>query len=302
MNFMKKKWLWRGVFGSSTIFFFLILLLLPNRKQGSNLGSAQNAIPEYKVSNYPSSVAYTLKISKDSGYSIRPFLAESVETVARVGPQTKAVAVMNAGFFDPVNRKTTSRVVIDRHEVANPRQNERLMNNPDLSSYLDAILNRSEFRQYRCGAAIRFDITARNSPNPTGCELEQAIAGGPQLLPSNTAQREGFTDYKNGELIRDAIGITQPNARTAIGITAEGNAVWVMIAQKVNPSVASGMTLAQLTEFLRGIGVKQALNLDGGTSSSLYFNGQVHYGKLDAQGQSIPRAVKSMLILEAPSK
>jgi exopolysaccharide biosynthesis protein len=302
MNFMKKKWLWGGIFGGSTTFFFLILLFLPYQKQKSNLSSAQNAAPEYKVSNYDSSVAYTLKISKDSGYSIRPLVAETVETVARVGQQTKAIAVMNAGFFDPANQKTTSRVVINHREVADPRQNERLMNNPDLSSYLDAILNRSEFRQYRCGATTRYDITVRSSPTPVGCELEQAIAGGPQLLPSNTAQQEGFTAYKNGELIRDAIGTTQPNARTAIGITAEGNAVWVMIAQKVNPSGASGMTLAELTAFLKGIGVKQALNLDGGTSSSLYFNGQVHYGKLDAQGQSIPRAVKSMLVLEARSK
>jgi Phosphodiester glycosidase len=302
MNFKKKKWLWRGVFGSSTVLFLLILLLLPNRKQISNLGIAQNAIPEYKTLNYSTSVAYTLKIPKDSGYSIRPFLAETVETVAHAGQQTKAIAVMNAGFFDPVNRQTTSRVIINRREVANPRQNQRLMNNPDLSSYLDAILNRSEFRQYRCGVAIRYDITARSGPSPAGCELDQAIAGGPQLLPNSTAQQEGFIDYKNGELIRDAIGATQPNARTAIGITAEGSVVWVMIAQKVNPSGTSGMTLAQLTDFLRGIGVKQALNLDGGTSSSLYFNGQAHYGKLDAQGQAIPRAVKSMLLLEAPPK
>jgi Phosphodiester glycosidase len=209
---------------------------------------------------------------------------------------------MNAGFFDPVNHKTTSRVVIDHREVVSPRQNERLMNNPDLSSYLNAILDRSEFRQYRCGAATRYDITARSSPSPVGCELQQAIAGGPQLLPNNTAQQEGFTDYKDGKLTRDAIGMTQSNARTAIGITAEGNVVWVMIAQKVNPSGASGMTLAELAAFLKGVGVKQALNLDGGTSSSLYFNGQVHYGKLDTQGQSIPRAVKSMLVLESRSK
>jgi Phosphodiester glycosidase len=299
---MKKLWRLGGVLGGLTIFLFLVFLLFPNRNQRSNLSSAHNSAPEYKVLNYPSSVAYTLKISRDGGYSIRPFVVDAVETVARIGQQKKAIAVINAGFFDPVNNKTTSRVVIDRREVASPQQNERLMNNPDLSTYLDAILNRSEFRQYRCGAATRYDITARSSPNPAGCELEQAIAGGPQLLPNNTAQQEGFTAYKNGELIRDAIGATQPNARTAIGITAAGNAVWVMIAQKTNPSGASGMTLAQLTVFLRGIGVKQALNLDGGTSSSLYFNGQVHYGKLDAHGQSVPRAVKSMLVLRARSK
>jgi exopolysaccharide biosynthesis protein len=302
MNFMKKLWRWGGVLGGLTIFLFLVLLLLPSRKQRSSLSSAHNANLEYKVLNYSSSVAYTLKISRDSSYYIHPFIAETVDTVAHIGLQTKAIAVMNAGFFDPVNHKTTSRIVINQREVANPRQNERLMNNPDLSSYLDAILNRSEFRQYRCGGTIRYDITVRSSPTPANCDLEQAVAGGPQLLPSNTAQQEGFIDSQNGHLIRDAIGATQRNARTAIGITAEGSIIWVMIAQKSNPSGASGMTLAELTAFLKGIGVKQALNLDGGTSSSLYFNRQVHYGKLDAQGQSIPRAVKSVLVLASQAK
>ncbi len=299
---MNKFWQLAGVGG---VISLLSYLLVPHRKQAFHFNSAhisaQSTKLEYEVSETPSSVVYSLKIPRGLSYYIRPFVSETVETVAGVGQRTKAIAVINAGFFDPANNKTTSRVVIDRREAASPQQNERLMNNPDLSTYLGAILNRSEFRQYRCAETTRYDITARSSPTPVGCDLEQAIAGGPQLLPSNTAQQEGFTDYKNGELIRDAIGVTQPNARTAIGLTAEGNAVWVMIAQKHNPPGVSGMTLAQLTTFLRGIGVKQALNLDGGTSSSLYFNGQVHYGKLGAQGQSVPRAVKSMLLLEAGS-
>jgi Phosphodiester glycosidase len=278
-----------------------IFWLLSSQKQVS-FTPAQHAVLEYKKLNYSSSVAYTLKIPRNGGYFIHPFVAQTVETVGHIGQHTKAIAVINAGFFDPVNDKTTSRIVIDHREVASPQQNERLMNNPDLSSYLDVILNRSEFRQYRCGQTTRYDITVRISPTPAGCELAQAIAGGPQLLPTSTAQQEGFTDYKNGALIRDAIGATQPNARTAIGITSEGSVVWVMIAQKTAPSGVSGMTLTELATFLKGIGVKQALNLDGGTSSSLYFRGQVHYGKLDAQGQPIPRAVKSMLILETRSK
>jgi exopolysaccharide biosynthesis protein len=299
---MNKIWQWAGVVGITSLLFYF---LLPHQRKAFNSTSAytstQNTTLEYKVSETPSSVVYSLKIPRGISYSIRPFVSETAETVASVGQKTKAIAVINAGFFDPVNNKTTSRIVIDRREVASPQQNERLMDNPDLSTYLDAILNRSEFRQYRCGETTRYDITARSTPTPAGCELEQAIAGGPQLLPTNTAQQEGFTDYQNGALIRDAIGAAQPNARTAIGITPEGSVVWVMIAQKPNSSGTSGMTLAELATFLKGIGVKQALNLDGGTSSSLYFKGQVHYGKLDAQGKPISRAVKSVLLLKIRS-
>jgi Phosphodiester glycosidase len=292
---MKKKWRWGGTICILSVPFFL---LLPYRRQAFKVIPAQKISPafEYKVLNFPSSVAYILKIPKGSIYTIRPFVSDTVETVAQVGQKTGAIAVLNAGFFDPANSKTTSRVVIDRQEVASPEKNERLMNNPALSPYLDTILNRSEFRDYRCWDKTHYSIEAR-SVTHKNCDLEQAIAGGPQLLPINTAQPEGFTDYKNGTLIRDAIGATQRNARTAIGITADGSVVWVMIAQ--TPKGGLGMTLAELATVLKGMGVEKALNLDGGTSSSLYFKGQAHYGKLDENGQVIPRAVKSMLVLQA---
>jgi Phosphodiester glycosidase len=214
-----------------------------------------------------------------------------------VGQRTEAIAVLNAGFFDPINQKTTSRVVIHRREVVSPQNNERLMDNPKLSSYLKAILNRSEFRQYLCRTESRYGIATRSTPNPAGCEIENVIAGGPQLLPSSTDQQEGFTDYQNGVLIRDAVGSVQRNARTAVGITAQGGIVWVMIAQKHNlPD--SGMTLAELASYLKSLGAKQALNLDGGSSSSMYVRGQAYYGKLGEDGQFIPRPVKSTLVLK----
>jgi exopolysaccharide biosynthesis protein len=296
---MKNLWRWGGLVGIISVSAFVIF---PGQKRTSNLSSAQNISIEYKVINTPASVAYTLTIPQGSGTIIRPYISETLETIAAIGKKTGATAAINAGFFDPVNQKTTSRIVVDRQEVASPRNNERLMNNPKLSSYLGTILNRSEFRQYLCGSQTRYDIVARSSPSPAGCVLEQAIAGGPQLLPSNTAQQEGFTDYKNGELIRDAIGTTQRNARTAIGITDTDSVVWVTIAQKPNRSGESGMTLAELEAFLKGLGVKKALNLDGGSSSSIYFKEQAHYGKLNEDGQFVPRPVKSAFILKTTSQ
>lgn len=44
-----------------------------------------------------------------------------------------------------------------------------------------------------------------------------ASGGGPSLLPELTSVLEGFVDNANR---RDALGSTQPNARTAMGITS----------------------------------------------------------------------------------
>jgi exopolysaccharide biosynthesis protein len=255
--------------------------------------------PIYKVFEQKDSIVHTLSIPNHSRYLIKPYVAPTAASVAVVGAQTKALAVLNAGYFDPVNQKTTSTIVIDSREVANPQDNERLMQNPQLSGYLKAILNRSEFRIYDCNSQVTYDIQPHTAPIPIQCRLAHAVGGGPQLLPVNTSQQEGFTDSVNGVLVRDAIGSQQPNARTAVGLKADGSLLWVMIAQRPNQQF-SGMTLAEVAEFMKAQGVQRALNLDGGTSSSLFYRGQALYGKQDESGQPVARAVKSVLVLWLP--
>lgn len=272
--------------------------LLPDSKPRSNPISVQpTAVAEYKVFNRPDSVTHVLTIPSGSRYIIRPFVSESLETVAQVAAKTKAIAVLNAGFFDPVNQKTTSHIVVNGREVANPKDNERLVNNPKLVPYLDAILNRSEFRIYDCGKTVRYDIELHRAPMLAGCQLAQSMGGGPQLLPVDTSAQEGFTATQNGKLVRDAIESVQANARTALGLKADGSLIWLMVAQKKSQS---GMTLAEVAHLLRDLGAVKVLNLDGGTSSSLYYQGKTFNGKRDASTQLIARQVKSVLLLLPP--
>lgn len=271
------------------------LFSIPAFKPKSNPIAAQTpAVAEYKVFTRANSVAHVLTIPRGSRYIVRPFVSDTLETVAQVGAKTGAIAVLNAGFFDPTNQKTTSHIVVDGREVANPKENERLVNNPKLRPYLDAILNRSELRIYDCGKTVRYDIVLHQAPMLAGYQLKQSMGGGPQLLPIDTSAREGFTDTQNGTLVRDAIGSVQPNARTAVGLKADGSLIWLMVAQKTSQS---GMTLAEVAHFLRDLGAVKALNLDGGTSSSLYYQGKALYGKRDDSARVIPRSVKSALFL-----
>lgn len=57
------------------------------------------------------------------------------------------------------------------------------------------------------------------------------------------------------------------------------------------------MTLTELATWLRSQGVETALNLDGGSSASLYYRGQANYGKLDRAGNPVRRSVKSVLLV-----
>ncbi len=160
------------------------------------------------------------------------------------------------------------------------------------------ILNRTEWRRYLCNRIVRYDLTWHDQPPLAGCELVDALGGGPRLLPQINLVSEGFVDPSNK---RDALASTQRNARTAIGIARDGGIILVMVAQKSDAPNNSGMSLPEVAQLLKTLGARQAMNLDGGSSSSLYYNGQSFYGKRDQRGQLVKRPVKSVLLVQQNS-
>lgn len=268
--------------------------------QKSRLSLSPDPMPtpelRYQVQNLPQAVVHSLEIPQN--YQVKTAVANELQTLPRFAANQRITALLNGGFFDPQNQLSTSFVTSQGQLAADPRQNPRLINNPQLATYLDKILDRSELRLYTCGQDKRYAITNHNQPIPADCQLMESIGGGPQLLPELTATAEGFLATENGVVVRDAIGLNQPNARTAVGIKANGNLVWVMVAQKPENPRNSGMSLPDLAKFMAQLGAIQALNLDGGSSSSFYYQGQTFYGKVNAEGDRIQRAVKSVLVLQ----
>ncbi|MBF1724557.1 MAG: phosphodiester glycosidase family protein [Streptococcus sp.] len=63
------------------------------------------------------------------------------------------------------------------------------------------------------------------------------------------------------------------NPRTAIGIVDDNTYVFVVSDGRTSES--QGLSLKQLAEFMKELNVTTAYNLDGGGSSSMYFNGQI---------------------------
>lgn len=261
----------------------------------------------YQQYTLAQSEIHVLLIPSQSRFLVTPAFSPYLNTVEQFQDKHRriaqsqvpgAIAIINGGFFDPNNQKTTSAVVLQGKLVADPRQNDRLINNSNLKPYLAKILNRSEFRRYLCGKSVRYDIVLHNASPPTGCQLIDALGGGPQLLPELTLEEEGFVDSAHS---RDALGSTQPNARSAVGITRDGSIVLVMIAQKPKTPHNSGMSLPAVADFLKSLGVQKAMNLDGGSSSSLYYNGKSFYGKVDLDGNRIKRPVKSILMVRESS-
>jgi hypothetical protein len=264
----------------------------------SSVKPSPEALPIYRVYELPHSRVHTLRIPAQGNFEVTVAVSPNLRTVAEFAAKNQAIAALNGGFFDAQNQKTTAYLIQNGQIVGNPQNNERLTQNPKLKPYLSQIFNRSEFRRYQCGTVNRYAITLHDAPIPPNCQLKDALGGGPRLLPTITATEEGFWAENQGKIVRDAIALKQRNARTAIGIMPSGDLFWVMAAQKKELGQNSGLSLPELADFMRSQGIQDALNLDGGSSSGIYYQGKIFLGKLTAKGEPVVRSVKSVLVLQ----
>jgi hypothetical protein len=66
-------------------------------------------------------------------------------------------------------------------------------------------------------------------------------------------------------------GLCRRNPRTGVGYTADGHVLMVVVDGRSSESV--GMTLVRFAEEMRSLGATNALNLDGGGSSTMWIDG-----------------------------
>ena len=103
---------------------------------------------------------------------------------------------------------------------------------------------------------------------------------------------------EDGEIVVDTnseVGQSMSsNPRTAIGIIDENH--YIIVVSDGRTSESQGLSLYELAEVMKSYGVKTAYNLDGGGSSTLYFNGQV-INKPTTNGNISERAVSDIVYI-----
>ncbi|MGH7469699.1 MAG: phosphodiester glycosidase family protein [Longimicrobiales bacterium] len=131
---------------------------------------------------------------------------------------------------------------------------------------------------------LRWSAALRSSSMTQAAQ--EAVGGFPWLL-------------RNGQQVLGAQPGVPPDfgerrhPRTAIGFTRDGSALLVVVDGR-RPRYSDGMTLPELTDLLVRLGAVDALNLDGGGSSSLAIRGRVRNSPSDSAGE---RAVGNALTL-----
>ncbi|MBE5995847.1 MAG: phosphodiester glycosidase family protein [Lachnospiraceae bacterium] len=85
------------------------------------------------------------------------------------------------------------------------------------------------------------------------------------------------------------------NPRTAIGMIEPGH--YVMVVSDGRTSESEGLTLYELAEIMQELGCTEAYNLDGGGSSTMYYNGEVINNPTSGRNKIKERSVSDIVYI-----
>ena len=123
---------------------------------------------------------------------------------------------------------------------------------------------------YRDGTVTVYDETTTTAEQLVSEGVWNTLSFGPSLL-DNGEIAEGIEDVEvDTNFGNHSIQGEQP--RTAVGIIDQNHLVFVVVDGR-SPGYSAGVTMTGLAEIMQGLGATTAYNIDGGGSSTMYFNG-----------------------------
>jgi len=136
-------------------------------------------------------------------------------------------------------------------------------------------------RRLKVGDEVELSLTME----PEVGEIREAIGGGPRLV------REGRVSVEHLEERFADTFASRRHPRTGVGIR-DGALVMVTVDGR-QPGYSEGMTLAEFAQLFVDLGCTQAMNLDGGGSTTMVVRGRV----VNSPSGVVPRAVANALAL-----
>lgn len=132
------------------------------------------------------------------------------------------------------------------------------------NGYLLALRGHPELAQ---SLSIGTTLTPQRRTNPPELDTyPNILAAGPLLLKDGKIVLDGKGENFSAAFTREQA------VRSAIGSTATGNIIVLAVHDRLG---GKGPTLTEMAQLLQQMGAVDALNLDGGSSTSLYLGGQL---------------------------
>jgi hypothetical protein len=165
----------------------------------------------------------------------------NTESFAHMCARSHATAAITGTFFGLNNREPTGDIVIDGH--------------PAWRGFIGTAV------AITAGNRVAFIPTRYKDPTLDWSRYETVIRGGPALLRGRQfvvdPQGEGF--FSLGEFAR--------HWRTAVGVTASDHLIFLAVRQSI--------TMWELAKIMYSLGAWDAVALDGGTSTAMYYGGKM---------------------------
>jgi exopolysaccharide biosynthesis protein len=139
---------------------------------------------------------------------------------------------------------------------------------------------------YRDGTVQVYDETTTSADELVAAGVWNTLSFGPAILEDSEVV-DGIEDVEvDTNVGNHSIQGDQP--RTAVGVIDANHLVFVVVDGR-SPGYSEGVTLPELADIFQDLGATTAYNIDGGGSSTLYFDGEVvndPLGKGEERGTS----------------
>lgn len=217
------------------------------------------------------------------------------ETVATLANRYGAVAAINGGFWK-LNGNPAGILKIAHHwhgTPIKPRGAIGWTNNGE-TVIIDRVL--TTYGLNNCPDKSLIEVFPVSDPPNTTAEqwkeMEHIVGGTPVLISNGNV----IEDYSAEQTIESFL--TKRHPRTAIGIKSNGDWVFVVVDGHFY-GFLGGMTIKKLADFMLELGCIEALNLDGGGSSTMVIDGVVinkPSGNLKENGKQVEAVSDAILI------
>lgn len=169
------------------------------------------------------------------------------------GKKAGAIAALNGTFFDVKNGGSVDFIRIDGHILDTTRLSSKILAEHQRSAI---VIQRNQIQ-----------IIAGDS-----------IAGWEKRLPEENVMVTGPLLIHKGKLLTLSSRPfnTTRHPRTAMGITKKGKILWITVDGRAKES--AGMSLFELSLLMGALGCVEAINLDGGGSTTLWIDGTTQTG------------------------
>lgn len=185
--------------------------------------------------------------------------------------QEKATVAVNATFFNMKEGHNVHFVKVDDSIVATTDEKEFGIRATGLFTAEGEAADISQWGPEREDAGI--------------VSSEDAIVSGPLLIDDRV------------DLPLDSINFnTNRHPRTMVGITGEGHLLLVVVDGR-QPGYADGMSLFELRALAHSLGCTDALNLDGGGSTTMVITGDGSSGVVNRPSGKVERPVPSIIFV-----